>query len=354
MRRLVILFALLLLPASASAATWTVNSLSGLRDFSCGASAGQCTIRDALWEAADGDTINFDFSAEVGPLIISPVFAAISVTNSDLLIDGFDCTGCGTVTRNTNDPADGLNLQVAIALDGGSMFFADAPIRITGDRVEVRGFNIRGAGGSGVYIDADGVQVTECLIGTNLDGTAPDGNAAYGVHVDGDDDVIVGPWNVISGNGAGGIFVDGSGPDDGQIIGNLIGTSITAATAMGNGGDGITAISSSSNVQDGWIVGGAAVACAIGAAVTGGLSLSKHAKFEEVNDGTDPPRAANIKSNGQTLNIVTDVLIASAVVGAGVATALFFIGRPSDDGSALTILPLASPTTAGVLLSARF
>lgn len=159
MRQLGLLVLLLLaVPGTASAATWTVNSLANGNDTSCDPLPAGCTLRDALFEASDGDTINFDFSLAVTPsLVISPTFASISVFNSDLLIDGFDCTGCGAVSQNTADPADGLNHQVAIAIDGSNMFFNDEPVHIFGDRVVFRGFNVRGAPASGIYVDADEV-----------------------------------------------------------------------------------------------------------------------------------------------------------------------------------------------------
>lgn len=61
------------------------------------------------------------------------------------------------------------------------------------------------------------------------------------MYVAGDDGVIVGPWNVISGNAGHGVYIEGGGPDDSQILGNLIGTDRTATAALPNSGNGIDA-----------------------------------------------------------------------------------------------------------------
>jgi len=75
-------------------------------------------------------------------------------------------------------------------------------------------------------------------------------------------------------------------------------------------------------------LGGASVALAVGGAVTGALALSKHSSFVTINDGENPAEATRLKSAGETLNIVTDVLFATALVGAAVTTYLI-VARPT-------------------------
>lgn len=76
-----------------------------------------------------------------------------------------------------------------------------------------------------------------------------------------------------------------------------------------------------------WIGLAATGVLAIGAGVTGGLALGKQSDFEAQNTGSDPAAAEDTRSSGQTLNVVTDVLIGSAVVAGGV-TLVLFLTRP--------------------------
>lgn len=75
-------------------------------------------------------------------------------------------------------------------------------------------------------------------------------------------------------------------------------------------------------------VGGASLGLAVGGAVTGVLALGKRAEFDRANDGRAPTRAQSLKTTGQALDITTDVLFATALVGAGVTTYLY-LTRPT-------------------------
>jgi hypothetical protein len=68
----------------------------------------------------------------------------------------------------------------------------------------------------------------------------------------------------------------------------------------------------------------------VGAAVTGVLALGKHSDFEDANKGADPAAAEDLRSSGQTLNLVTDILIGAAVVSAGVTAVLYFTSKPGS------------------------
>ncbi len=76
-----------------------------------------------------------------------------------------------------------------------------------------------------------------------------------------------------------------------------------------------------------WIGAGITGALVVGATVTGILASGKRSEFDDANDGTDPGAAEDLKSSGETLNLVTDIMLGGAVVGA-VATTVLYVTRP--------------------------
>jgi hypothetical protein len=94
---------------------------------------------------------------------------------------------------------------------------------------------------------------------------------------------------------------------------------------------------------------------AVGAGVMGGLALAKHSDYESNNDGTNPSAAKDLHDSGQTLNLVTDVLIGGAVVAGGI-TALLYFTRPTmaTDRGALRVTPVAGPRVAGLSVAGSF
>ncbi len=108
-----------------------------------------------------------------------------------------------------------------------------------------------------------------------------------------------------------------------------------------------------------WIGIGVTAAAAVGAAVTGGLALSKQSAFKDGNDGSDPAAAQDLKDQGEMLNIVTDVLMGTAVLGAGVTTILLFTtggDEPSEGegNAAWHISPVAGPGGAALMAWGSF
>jgi len=96
-------------------------------------------------------------------------------------------------------------------------------------------------------------------------------------------------------------------------------------------------------------------ALAIGTGVVGGLSLAKHADFQSKNDGSDPGGAQTLRDSGKTLNLVTDVLLGSAVVAGGITAVLYF-SRPTltADHATLRLTPFAAPQVGGLSLAGSF
>lgn len=72
-----------------------------------------------------------------------------------------------------------------------------------------------------------------------------------------------------------------------------------------------------------WIGAGVTGALVIGATVTGVMASGKQSEFEKINDGSDVSAAEDLKNSGETLNLVTDIMLGGAVVGAVVTTVLY-------------------------------
>jgi hypothetical protein len=97
-------------------------------------------------------------------------------------------------------------------------------------------------------------------------------------------------------------------------------------------------------------------ALAAGGAVTGVLALGKQRDYQNTNDGTDPDSANDLRGQGQTLNLVTDLLLGSALVAGG-AAAFFYFTRPEvkpESRVGLTVAPSALPGGGGLWMQGRF
>ncbi len=109
-----------------------------------------------------------------------------------------------------------------------------------------------------------------------------------------------------------------------------------------------------------WIGMGVAGALLIGGGVTGVMAMGKNSEYKTANDGRDPVGAEKLRKDGQTLNLVTDVLIGGAVLAAGVTTYLY-LARPTeqvpatDAGKTKTwIAPSIGATSGGLVLGGHF
>jgi hypothetical protein len=99
----------------------------------------------------------------------------------------------------------------------------------------------------------------------------------------------------------------------------------------------------------------------IGSGVVGIIGMGKKSDFNKVNDGQHLSQANDLRSSGQTLNIVGDVLLAGGVV-AGVVTTILYLNRPSvavdgspaHDTGALRFEPVVASTGGGMWVTGGF
>lgn len=285
-------------PATASAATFTVNSPADTNDALC--DVADCTLREAIFAAnASGvaDTIEFLISGTIA--LTSDLPALLSLDT----IDGSTASGytVGNPTIEIDGSAGGVTLGIAL----GSNSALNA--------VVVNGVS----SGRGVQLNSNNV-VTGCFIGTNLAGTAADMNFT-GVYVGGSGNTIGGSTiasrNVISGNFDSGIDIVWASPTN-LVVGNYIGTNAAGTGAVANNSDGVRMTANSQigstgdppnvisgNVDDGIVVG---------SAVTSGI-------IENNLIGTDASGDGALANAGTGVEVVTgaEVVIGGAAPGAG-------------------------------------
>ena len=201
---------------------------------------------------------------------------------------GTDITGTSTTAAGKN--ADGVAVRFptpnryGVVVDGSNNDLIGGP-GVGGNPAMGRDV-ISGNTSDGILIE-NGSQanvVENAFIGTDVMGTATLGNGDYGVVVDSTSTTgstiggtivvstrnqpLQGTFNLISGNSAGGVELEGGGSD--QVSGNLIGTDITGTLPLGNDGDGIDVIGAPSNIIGGTAMSGG-TAAGTGNVISGNL-----------------------------------------------------------------------------------
>jgi CSLREA domain-containing protein len=237
--------------APAAAATFTVNSNGDAGDASpgngtCATSGGGsvCTLRAAIQEAnafAGTDIIRFAIGS--GPVTINT--ASLPAITQAVTIDG------------TTQP--GWVSAPIVQIRGGS----GNGFKITGSNVTIRGFVVSAFADDGISIGGGTGNVVEgCYVGTNMAGSAADGNAGAGVAITSSNNRIGGrekaQRNVISGNTGkgndGGVWI-GNGAEGNIVQGNFIGSDATGIQALGNEGRGVAIHDGSNNFIGGALAG---------------------------------------------------------------------------------------------------
>ncbi len=230
----------------AYAATFTVTNTND---------SGAGSLRQAILDAnASGgtDTIAFNIPG-AGPHTIQPTSVLPNITDP-VIIDGYTQLGA---SPNTNPPGLGINAVLKINLDGSDTGSGAKGLVIAAGDSTVRGLVINRFGGWGIELVTNGGSLIEGnYIGTDVNGTADQGNFLYGVAIDDAPGntiggMAAGAGNVISGNDADGVYIWWGSATGNQVQGNLIGTDVTGTLDLGNSLDGVFINGASGNTIGG-------------------------------------------------------------------------------------------------------
>lgn len=241
--------AAMLLSRGATAAAFdfefTVNSTADTADASpdgvCDDGTGACTLRSAIEEAnsADGASlISFNIPGD-GPHTIAPQSAELLPVLNNVTIDGYTQPG---ISLNSLNAGEGTSAVLMIEIDGSGLGGDANGITMIGHDSTVRGLVINSFGGSGVLlVNANANKVAGSFIGTNVAGTAAQGNGV-GITVNNSHDNTIGTTaatdtNLISGNGVGIVLTGNS--EMNVVKRNLIGTTADGVSPLGNVSHGI-------------------------------------------------------------------------------------------------------------------
>ena len=242
-------------PANVRAETlFVVNRKGDAADLSPGngkcdvstTSGKQCTLRAAIQEAnalAGADSIQFDIAGS--PKVIAPASPLPPIVER-LSINGW--SQAGTVANTLTVGSDAV---FKIVLDGLNAGAGANGLELTGENSNIFGLVIQRFSGSGILISGTKNKAFGNLIGTNTAGTVARGNGV-GVTITGDQNTVGGGFasrrNVISGNAAHGVVIDGAGAVGNTISNSYVGTDKSGTADLGNGGSGVRVGATSSNI----------------------------------------------------------------------------------------------------------
>ncbi|HEY5639059.1 MAG TPA: right-handed parallel beta-helix repeat-containing protein [Dehalococcoidia bacterium] len=196
-----------------------------------------CSLREAIESTTGGETISFNIAGD-GPHVIKPTSPLPGLTDS-VTIDGYTQPGA---IANTAAPWQPGNTSLKIVLDGSAAGIDANGLIVGGASVIVRGLAIGNFARNGIMVTAFGNgSIRGNYIGTDATGTVAAPNGGAGVNIHGSGSAVGGTAaanrNLIAGNAGAGIEMAGEGPI--LIAGNFIGTDVTGAAPLPNGGDGI-------------------------------------------------------------------------------------------------------------------
>jgi hypothetical protein len=230
-RVFVILTMILLLSLTAEAATFVVTNTND---------SGAGSLRQAIVDAnaGSGNTIKFQIGS--GPQTISLV-SMLPVISRPMIIDG------------ATQPGYAGKPLIEITGNNTVSFGFD----ITSGNSTINGLAVNGFTSGGILlITNSGNTVTNCYVGTSLDGATSKANGV-GISIEGGSNsntigaVIGKAGNLISGNQTNGIQISSSSGN--MIAGNFIGTNAAGTAALGNGSYGVRVFSSNNSIGAGLI-----------------------------------------------------------------------------------------------------
>jgi len=286
--------------------------------------AGAGSLRAAI-EAANAapgpDTITFEIPDPPQQINLQ---SSLTVTE-EVIIDGFT-----QQAAKPNTLSFGSNTLLKVEVDGSDIGTGGTFV-VNADRFIVRGLAINGKGIGVQYSTGGFGRIEGCYVGTNLAGTAADGNNSHGIFTGAEaHSITIGgdlpsQRNIVSGNSTHGMRVTG---DDAVIMGNIVGADATGLAPIPNGFNGISIEGwnvnvghddfnhtgqnvSAFNVQDGIAVSSVAQGVTIlGNSISGngdlGIDLSVgDAPGVTPNDSDDDDDGANRLQNFPVITLVT-------------------------------------------------
>ncbi len=323
---------------------FTVNTSADPGDGVC--TWLDCTLRVAINAAnnhpngASPDTIKFNL-AGTGPFTISPASTLPAITDT-LIIDGYSQPGASPNTLAAGDNAV-LKIELNFANAGGN------GLTISANNSTVQGLVINRSpiNTAGIYLTGNNNVISGSFIGTNTTGMAALGNGGPGISVNNSSNNVIGGTlpaarNVIAGNTADGIFIQGASASANQVFGNYIGLAADGTSPLGNGADGVD-IQSNNNQIGGLASGASNVISANGAdgvaVVSGsGNAILSNSIYSNTGLGIRLAPGANNNQNSPILvNAIPETggtLIQGLLTGAAnTAYTLQFFSNPTCDPS---------------------
>jgi hypothetical protein len=182
---------------------------------------------------------------------IEPATTPLPTITGQVFIDGW------------SQGAKGYHGNPLIELNGSTAGSGANGLQFSGAAGDtVRGLAINRFGGNGIELDnSSGVTLVGNFVGTDPGGTVGLGNTGAGIFLSNSARNVIGGTapgdrNLVSDNQFQGIHIEGAGSSGNHILGNLVGTTVTGDTALGNGsqvyyGDGIRLDGASYNVIGG-------------------------------------------------------------------------------------------------------
>ena len=305
---------------------------------------GAGSLRAAIVAAnadSGADTIMFNISG-TGVKTIKPA------TELPPLFDGTSIDGYSQLGSVVNTSPVGTNAQPLIELDGSDAGSLSDGLQIFGSNLTVKGLVINRFGSSGIDIedqpgpdDASIVRLQGNFIGTDPTGTLDLGNGFAGVYLNGGGFTFVGgsqpeDRNVISGNGADGVFVQA---DNSFIQGNLIGLKKDGTSALGNSRDGVRVDSGQGNRISKNAI-----------SFNGSLGIDLDGNGITANDAGDADSGPNGLQNKPVIGRATTGGTGTAIKGSLNSTpnktfTVEFYSNPAGESEGLTFLGEQSVTT---------
>jgi hypothetical protein len=152
----------------------------------------------------------------------------------------------------------------ALANDSGVGIEGGANNNYIGGSATGEGNIISGNTGQGIFIDGDNTNSNEIkgnYIGTTVSGEAPLANTGAGVRIGTNAKFnkvggsTAGERNIISGNGAAGVYFETSGTTSNEVTGNYIGTNVSGTAGLGNTTYGVYIVDAQCNKIGGTATG---------------------------------------------------------------------------------------------------